>query len=267
MIFDSIQVDEALLVLKVLFLSCSTCSSGGSCAAPAATCARPQESFILGPGSPEAMALARAPQPGRLVVVSSPVLQPGEDYELNAEPLTIGRGGQNDVQLPDDEFASARHARIEARQDGVWVEDIGSTNGTTVNGLKLTRPRRLSTGRPREGRRHRAEVRAVRVGAAPRRSAIPAASAGRTRTRTSASRRSSRSPTASAAPRPARSPRGSPRRALRDGEQGATGARGVRRRAHPGGEPPRLRPLERGLGRVRDGHDDDCRARRRRGRS
>ena len=37
-----------------------------------------------------------------------------------------------------DEFSSGRHARIEPRRDGVWIEDVGSTNGTFVNGVRLT---------------------------------------------------------------------------------------------------------------------------------
>jgi pSer/pThr/pTyr-binding forkhead associated (FHA) protein len=35
---------------------------------------------------------------------------------------------------------------VEPRRDGVWVEDIGSTNGTYVNGKKLDRPFRLTVG-------------------------------------------------------------------------------------------------------------------------
>jgi pSer/pThr/pTyr-binding forkhead associated (FHA) protein len=50
------------------------------------------------------------------------------------------------VPLADDEFASARHARIEPRRDGVYVEDVGSTNGTFVNGIRLARERRLQPG-------------------------------------------------------------------------------------------------------------------------
>jgi pSer/pThr/pTyr-binding forkhead associated (FHA) protein len=48
------------------------------------------------------------------------------------------------VQLDGDEFASAKHARVEPRRDGVWVEDIGSTNGTYVNGARIDRPRKLA---------------------------------------------------------------------------------------------------------------------------
>jgi pSer/pThr/pTyr-binding forkhead associated (FHA) protein len=83
---------------------------------------------------------------GRLVVVRSPDLSEGEDFELNSAQLTIGRGNQNDIAIGTDEYASARHARFEPRQDGVWVQDLGSTNGTYLNGTRLDRPRRLSRG-------------------------------------------------------------------------------------------------------------------------
>ena len=83
---------------------------------------------------------------GHLVVVSSPELQVGEEITLDSHPLTIGRAGNNDVPLPSDEYASGRHARVEPRHDGVWVQDVGSTNGTFVNGIRLTRERRLAPG-------------------------------------------------------------------------------------------------------------------------
>ncbi|MBV8258691.1 MAG: FHA domain-containing protein, partial [Actinobacteria bacterium] len=40
----------------------------------------------------------------------------------------------------------ARHARVESRGDGVWVQDLGSTNGTYVNGARLEGARKLSPG-------------------------------------------------------------------------------------------------------------------------
>src|SRR5207245_9560886 len=93
------------------------------------------------------IAAARPQVPsGKVVVVKSPELDEGMDYELNSAQLTVGRGGQNDVALSSDEYASARHARFEPRQDGVWVQDLGSTNGTYLNGMRLEHPRRLTQG-------------------------------------------------------------------------------------------------------------------------
>ena len=149
MIDESIAVDEALLVLKILFLVLLYLFIWRV----VRTAARdlrtaPQESFILRPGEAEAGGLAASPpiRTGRLVVLKSPALEEGTIFELDSAALTIGRGGQNDVPLENDEFASARHARFEPRRDGVWVQDRGSTNGTFVNGTRLDRPRRLTPG-------------------------------------------------------------------------------------------------------------------------
>jgi pSer/pThr/pTyr-binding forkhead associated (FHA) protein len=105
----------------------------------------PQESFILRPALAGG-AIGQAINPGRLVVVQSQVLKVGEEFGLDANPLTVGRGTQNDVSIDGDEFASARHVRVEPRRDGVWVSDVGSTNGTYVNGVRIDRPRKLVPG-------------------------------------------------------------------------------------------------------------------------
>jgi pSer/pThr/pTyr-binding forkhead associated (FHA) protein len=106
----------------------------------------PQESFILAPQRPAAAART-APAPGRpigrLVVVASPALRIGDVHLLSSAALTVGRGAHNDIGIDADQFASARHARFEPRGDGVWVSDNGSTNGTFVNGTRLTEPERL----------------------------------------------------------------------------------------------------------------------------
>ena len=83
---------------------------------------------------------------GRLIVVKSGDLDAGEDFALNSSQVTIGRGLRNDIAIASDEYASARHARFEPRQDGVWVQDLGSTNGTYLNGTRLEQPRRLTPG-------------------------------------------------------------------------------------------------------------------------
>ena len=108
-----------------------------------------QESMILSPQQAQSLGLvapASSPGRGRLVVVASSVLEEGSEVELNTAQVTVGRGANNDLALTDDEFASARHARIEPRRDGVYVEDVGSTNGTFVNGIRLARERKLAPG-------------------------------------------------------------------------------------------------------------------------
>jgi hypothetical protein len=106
----------------------------------------PQESFILRPALAGGGGSAAAVHSGRLVVVSSTALDVGDVFEINSAPLTIGRGGQNDVSIEGDDFASARHVRVEPRRDGVWVHDLGSTNGTHVNGMRIERARKLVPG-------------------------------------------------------------------------------------------------------------------------
>jgi hypothetical protein len=145
---DSVAVDEALLVLKALFLVLLYLFIWRIVRSASRDVRLPQESFILRPGEAEAAGLAPAQtfNTGRLVVIRSPALEEGTTFELDSAALTIGRGGQNDVPLENDEFASARPARFEPRRDGVWVQDRGSTNGTYVNGAQLERPRRLAPG-------------------------------------------------------------------------------------------------------------------------
>jgi len=147
MIFDSVAVDELLLVLKIAFLVLLYLFIWRIVRTASRDLRLPQESFIL---APSAAAGVRASKPGpvtgRLVVVKSADLQDGEGFELNSAQLTIGRGSQNDIPIATDEYASARHARFEPRQDGVWVQDLGSTNGTFLNGTRLDRPRRLAQG-------------------------------------------------------------------------------------------------------------------------
>ena len=147
MITASGAVDTALLILKIAFLVLLYLFIWRIVRTASRDLRLPQESFILAPSREGGIAGAR-PQvhSGKLVVVKSSELDEGMDYELNSAQLTVGRGGQNDVALSSDEYASARHARFEPRQDGVWVQDLGSTNGTYLNGTRLERPRRLKHG-------------------------------------------------------------------------------------------------------------------------
>jgi hypothetical protein len=147
MVFDSVAVDELLLVLKIAFLVLLYLFIWRIVRTASRDLRLPQESFILAPSAAAGVHASRpGPVTGRLVVVKSADLQDGEGFELNSAQLTIGRGNQNDIPIATDEYASARHARFEPRQDGVWVQDLGSTNGTFLNGTRLDRPRRLANG-------------------------------------------------------------------------------------------------------------------------
>ena len=144
MILASTRLAEVLLALKIAFLvllyaliwRIIRTVSRDMRAQPA------QESFIM---PPVAGAVA-PPVGGRLVVQESPVLDKGDEFSVDSAPLTIGRASQNDVAIDGDEFASARHVRFEPRRDGVWVHDLGSTNGTYVNGVRIDGARRLAAG-------------------------------------------------------------------------------------------------------------------------
>jgi pSer/pThr/pTyr-binding forkhead associated (FHA) protein len=105
----------------------------------------PQESFVLGPQQAAAVGLGRT-HTGVLIVLSSPALEPGTERDLDSSAVTVGRAAENDLVLDSDEFASTKHARIEPRRDGVWVEDLDSTNGTFVNGKKVKERHKLSPG-------------------------------------------------------------------------------------------------------------------------
>jgi pSer/pThr/pTyr-binding forkhead associated (FHA) protein len=68
----------------------------------------------------------------RLVVEESPLLEPGTEFPLEGW-VTIGRSPISDIVL-DDSFVSSTHARLVPRGQLWFVEDLGSTNGTFVDG-------------------------------------------------------------------------------------------------------------------------------------
>jgi hypothetical protein len=149
MILASIAVEEALLALKIAFVVLLYLFIWRIVRTASRDLRVPQESFILAPQTAREDTVdprARSADAGRLVAVTSRTLPDRFERTLDSAPVTVGRGSQNDITLDGDDYASARHARIEPRRDGVWVEDVGSTNGTYLNGIKLTRARKLTPG-------------------------------------------------------------------------------------------------------------------------
>lgn len=143
----SVGVETTLLVLKIAFLVLLYLFIWRIVRSAARDLRLPQESMILSPQQASALlAQPLARELGRLVVVESEALEEGDVYAIDSTALTIGRSSDNDLPLEADEYASGRHARFEPRRDGVYVDDIGSTNGTYVNGIRLNGARRLVPG-------------------------------------------------------------------------------------------------------------------------
>jgi hypothetical protein len=79
----------------------------------------------------------------RLVVRRGP--QPNQTYDLSKDISTLGRDITNDIVINDPEV-SRHHLRITRNIDGCTLEDLGSTNGTFVNGQRITGSRPLNNG-------------------------------------------------------------------------------------------------------------------------
>jgi hypothetical protein len=77
----------------------------------------------------------------RLEVVAAMGHQPGTSFDVGSG-ATLGRSNGADINV-DDPFASSAHARIFQRGDYMYVEDMGSTNGTYLNGRQIRSAERL----------------------------------------------------------------------------------------------------------------------------
>jgi hypothetical protein len=74
---------------------------------------------------------------GRLVVVASPAGEPAQGSSIDLDAITtLGRDVNNAIVV-DDQFASAQHAVLTFRGRTWYVEDLRSTNGTFVNGVRV----------------------------------------------------------------------------------------------------------------------------------
>ncbi len=80
--------------------------------------------------SPQTLNLQKA----KLLIVNGP--EQGREVPVDKDVFTIGAGTQNDLILRD-EAASRRHCEIRQREDGFLLRDMGSTNGTLVQGLRV----------------------------------------------------------------------------------------------------------------------------------
>ncbi len=110
----------------------------------------PADGAVAAPAPAPAVAVAgNGARKGRSLphqlAVMSPVDGTDESFALTAE-LTIGRSSDCAVPLPSDNFVSQVHARVFLRENEYWVEDLGSTNGTLMNGRRLSGPAPVRRG-------------------------------------------------------------------------------------------------------------------------
>ncbi len=96
---------------------------------------------VLGTVSPVATALDASmidPTPGTVNAYLMHLIQDGEDLAHILAPdmtmVRIGRGRTNEIQVASDGEISRRHCLIMRQRDDFFIEDLGSTNGTVVNG-------------------------------------------------------------------------------------------------------------------------------------
>ncbi|MCX7636139.1 MAG: FHA domain-containing protein, partial [Syntrophales bacterium] len=60
----------------------------------------------------------------------------GRSFPLLEREITIGRGPENDIVIADD-MVSLRHAKITLRPEAIIIDDLDSTNGTIINGIRV----------------------------------------------------------------------------------------------------------------------------------
>ncbi|GAA2226439.1 FHA domain-containing protein [Herbiconiux moechotypicola] len=102
--------------------------------------------FIPAPGTelsgPPRATLANA---SRLVITSG--AKSGSEIPLGSEPLTIGRSSDSSVVIRDD-YTSTHHARLMIWGDEWVVQDLDSTNGTFLDGVRVTTPTHVPLNTP-----------------------------------------------------------------------------------------------------------------------
>lgn len=150
------MVDQALLVLRIGVLVLLYVFVWRIARTAIRDVRGAQESMIIRPGQGfdhqpvaderQAAVAAEPLPPGRLLVVESDVLPAGAAVLLEEHEVLIGRDPHAAAMLEGDGFVSARHAIVRVRGTSTSVVDLGSTNGTFVNGERIAIETRLSPG-------------------------------------------------------------------------------------------------------------------------
>lgn len=83
--------------------------------------------------------------PSRIVITSGP--RRGFEMQLHGRPVTIGRHPDSDLVIADD-YSSTHHARLVPSRTAWTIHDLGSTNGTFIDGRRIDSPIQLAPGQP-----------------------------------------------------------------------------------------------------------------------
>ena len=95
-------------------------------------------------GSHLGISVRRKRKEGSRVLFVRSETQQGQEFEVS-DVMVMGRSDETDVVL-DDPYASEFHLRLVAQENGMMLHDLGSTNGTYVNGRRVTAPTQLRRG-------------------------------------------------------------------------------------------------------------------------
>jgi pSer/pThr/pTyr-binding forkhead associated (FHA) protein len=113
--------------------------------APSSPAASPTGPPPVQPGKRSTKAArGRRGTPARLIILE-PKERRGTTFAIATE-VGIGRDGDNTVVVTDDEYISGHHAKVSLTEGNVIVHDLGSRNGTYLNGTRLTKPHSVHTG-------------------------------------------------------------------------------------------------------------------------
>jgi hypothetical protein len=111
--------------------------------APSASASAPTEQFSQqkpAPAPSSGPQMATTQTASKLVITSGP--KTGTEFPLATEPITIGRSSDSSLVIRDD-YTSTHHARLMLWHDDWMLQDLDSTNGTFLNGKRVTVPTKV----------------------------------------------------------------------------------------------------------------------------